>query len=77
MPTYALKNKETEEYFEVFCSYEDLQNILNEDSTLTHIIQAPKLVTQVGSTIGKTSEGWRDLLKSIKKGSGRGNTINV
>jgi len=77
MPTYALKNKETEEYFEVFCSYEDLQNILNEDSTLTHIIQAPKLVTQVGSTIGKTSDGWRDLLKSIKKGSGRGNTINV
>ena len=77
MPTYALKNKETEECFEVFCSYEDLQNILNEDSTLTHIIQAPKLVTQVGSTIGKTSDGWRDLLKSIKKGSGRGNTINV
>ena len=51
--------------------------MLNEDKTLSHVIQAPKLVTQVGSTIGKTSEGWRDLLKSIKKGSGRGNTINV
>ena len=77
MPTDAIKNKETEEYFEVFCSYEVLQNMLNEDETLSHVIQAPKLVTQVGSTIGKTSEGWRDLLKSIKKGSGRGNTINV
>jgi len=77
VPTYALKNKETEEYFEVFCSYDDLQNILKEDETLSHVIQAPNMVTMVGSTLGKTSEGWRDLLKSIKKGSGKGNTINT
>ena len=77
MPTYTLKNKETEEYFEVFCNYDDLQNILKEDETLSHVIQAPNMVTMVGSTLGKTSEGWRDLLKSIKKGSGKGNTIKV
>lgn len=77
MPTYTLKNKETEEYFEVFCTYDDLQNILKEDETLSHVIQSPNMVTMVGSTLGKTSEGWKDLLKSVKKGSGKGNTINV
>jgi hypothetical protein len=77
MPTYVLKNKETEEHFEVFCTYDDLQNILKEDESLSHVIQAPNMVTMVGSTIGKTSDGWKDLLKSIKKGSGRGNTVNV
>ena len=77
MPTYTLKNKETEEYFEMFCTYDDLQNILKEDKSLSHVIQAPNMVTMVGSTIGKTSDGWNDLLKSIKKGSGKGNTVNV
>lgn len=77
MPTYTLKNKETEEYFEVFCTYDDLQNILKEDETLSHVIQSPNMVTMVGSTLGKTSEGWKDLLKSVKKGSGKGDTINV
>jgi hypothetical protein len=77
MPTYVLKNKETEEHFEVFCTYDDLQNILKEDESLSHVIQTPKMGTMVCNTIGKTSDGWKDLLKSIKKGSGRGNTVNV
>jgi hypothetical protein len=77
MPTYTVKNKETDEYFEVFCSYDDLQNMLKEDSSISHVIQAPNMVTQTGSTLSKTSDGWKDLLKSIKKGSGRGNTINT
>ena len=51
--------------------------MLKEDETLSHVIQAPNMVTMVGSTLGKTSEGWRDLLKSIKKGSGKENTINT
>tara|TARA_R110000772_G_scaffold165819_4_gene277528 strand:- start:506 stop:739 length:234 start_codon:yes stop_codon:yes gene_type:complete len=77
MPTYTLKNKETEEYFEVFCTYNDLQNMLGEDTSLSHVIKAPDMVTMVGSTLGKTSNGWKDLLKSVKKGSGRNNTIKV
>ena len=77
MPTYTIKNNETDEYFEVFCTYDDLKNMLNEDNTLSQVIQAPKLVTQAGSTLSKTSDGWKDLLKTIKKGSGRGNTVNT
>ena len=27
--------------------------------------------------LSKTSDGWKDVLKKIKKGSGKGNTINT
>jgi hypothetical protein len=40
-------------------------------------LSTPNFVTHTGNTISKTSTDWRDLLKKVKKGSGRGNTINV
>ena len=36
-----------------------------------------ELITHTGNIINKTSGGWKDLLKSIKKNSGRNNTINL
>ena len=40
-------------------------------------IGAPKTVSQVGSTLSKTSNGWNDVLQKVKSGSGRGNTIRT
>jgi len=34
-------------------------------------------VSQTGSTLSKTSSGWKDLLGRIKKGSGKGNSIKL
>lgn len=36
----------------------------------------PSIVSQVGGTLSKTSDGWKDVLKKVKSGSGRNNTIH-
>jgi len=45
--------------------------------TISQKIGAPKTVSQVGSTLSKTSNGWNDVLQKVKSGSGRGNTIRT
>lgn len=46
------------------------------EETIFLLIGAPKIVAGVGTNIGKTSQGFKDLLGRIKKGSGSGNTIH-
>lgn len=77
MPTYCLKNKETEEeHDEYFTSYSKLEEFLvSNPSFMTIIRSAPALVSGVGGA--KISDGFNDLLKGIKRGSGQGNTINT
>lgn len=77
MPTYNLKRISTQEYSEVVCSYNELQMILDADEDLIQVLGAPNLVSDSKSTLTRAGSGWQDLLKEIKKGSGRGNTIKV
>ena len=37
----------------------------------------PGIVSGQGSLLSKTDNGWKDNLRRIKAGSGRGNTIKV
>ena len=75
MPTYKIRNKETEETFEEFMTYSELQEKLKNDPNLVHVLSTPSFITQAGSTLSKTSSGWRDLLGNISKGAPR-NKIN-
>lgn len=77
MPTYLLKNEETGDEFEQYCSYETLQKILEAEPNLKHIIQAPNMVTDTKSVMTRAGSEWENHLKNIKKTSGRGNTIKV
>ena len=77
MPTYTLRNKKTHESFDVFCNYKELQEKLDSNPELIHVLSFPKVITQQGSLLSKTSDGWKDHLKEIKKASGEGNTIKV
>ena len=77
MPLYTMINKETgEEAEHFFSSWKDKDAFLEDNPGLKQKLVAPSMVTQAGSTLSKTSDGWKDLLKTVKKGSGRGNTIN-
>ena len=76
MPTYDIRNEETGEEREVVMSYDALQAMLREGWVQFHRSSA-ELVTHHGSIISKTSGDWKDLVKRIKKGSARDNTINV
>jgi hypothetical protein len=54
-----------------------LQTILDELPDVVKVLSTPKIVTGVGSLHSKVPDGFKDKLKQIKKGSGRGDTIKV
>ena len=78
MPLYDLRNTETSEIKEVNMSYASLQEYLEENPQWKLIHKkSMKIVSESGDMFSKTPDSWRDLAKSIKKGSGRNNTIKV
>jgi len=77
MPNYTLRNIKTKESFIVTCSYVELQKKLEEDHNLVQMLITPAVIGGSGSLLSKTSDGWKDHLKEIKKASGKGNTIKV
>jgi|TARA_R110000822_G_scaffold35982_10_gene101385 hypothetical protein len=76
MPNYTIKNIKTSEHHNVDCTYSELQEIL-KNSDLVQGLSAPLLVGGVKDMFGKTPDGFKDLMKRTKKGSGRGNTIKT
>ena len=77
VPNYTLRNIKTKENFIVNCTYTQLQDKLNQDSDLVQMLVMPAVIGQVGGTLSKTDDGWKDNLKRIKEGSGKENTIKV
>ena len=75
MPTYLIKNTETEEEKEVFMSYGTLQHYLEVNPEWKQIHKSSHLVSGVKDVFARTDDGWKDVMKSIKKGSGKGNTV--
>jgi len=77
MPTYTLRDVKNNNQWDVNCSYEELQTILNEMPDVIKVLSTPKIVSGVGSLQSKVPDGFKDKLNQIKKGSGEGNTIKV
>ena len=77
MPVYTLHKKSTDEYFDVNIKFDDLAQLL-EDDDIERVLVPPKFTSSDGrSNLSKAGGEWRDLMSSIKKGSGRGNTIKT
>ena len=78
MPLYTIINDETNETEDLFCSYKDMQKTLKEKGNpWRNIIGTPNFVSHTGNIVNKTSGDWKDLLKGIKKGSGRGTNFKI
>ena len=78
MPQYTVKDLKTNSQWDVTCSYEELQEMLDNTPDLVKVLSAPNF--SYGGTkdnVTKAGREWRDLLGTIKKGSGKGNTIKV
>lgn len=75
MPTYKLRDLKTLQEYDVLCSYDDLQVMLDTLPDVVRVIEAPSIVSTSTSTLRKAGGEWNNLLSEIKKGSGRGNTI--
>jgi len=79
MPIYTLKDLQTEEQWDVICSWDELKAQLDENPNLQQVLVPLKIISgRMGNSDMKVPDGFKDLLKNkIKKGSGKGNTINV
>ena len=77
MPTYDMRNTKTGEVEEMFISISKMEEMIESGEWEQVHRKTVELVTHTGNIINKTSGDWKDLLKSIKKNSGRGDTINL
>ena len=80
MPRYTLKKyiESTRQYVEwdITCRSDEVQGICDEYNA-ERVLKFPGIVSQQGSLLSKTDNGWKDNLKRIKQASGKGNTIKV
>lgn len=76
MPTYTLENKQGERK-DMFLSISKKEEMVESGEWKQVHTSTPEIVSMHGSTLGKTSGDWKDLLKATKRGAGRGSTINT
>lgn len=76
MPIYTLHKISTGEEWDVNCTFHELAPML-EDDDIVKVLSVPKIVSGVGNLNSKTDDGWKETLGRIKKGAGKGNTINI
>lgn len=79
MPTYRFLNNDTGEEHEDFMSITALGLYLEENPNITQLVNGAPLVHS-GRGLGKPDQGFRDLLKNMKKGNSKGfkrSTINT
>ena len=77
MPTYTLKNIKTNDKWDTICSWNQLQEMLKHDPELIQAPAAPRTVAGVRDVFGQTPDGFKDLKRRMKSGSGKENTINI
>lgn len=79
MPTYKFLNTKTKEEFTDFMSISALEGFLKENPHFTQLVHGcPAIVS--GRGMGKPDNGFRDVLKEIKKKNSKGlskSTVNT
>jgi hypothetical protein len=79
MPTYRFLNNETGEEYEDFMFISALDQYLKDNPSVTQLVNGSPLIHS-GRGMGKPDQGFRDLLKNMKKGNSKGlqrSTINT
>jgi hypothetical protein len=79
MPTYRFLNNETGEEFEDFMGISALDVFLAENTNLTQLVNGAPMIAS-GRGMSKPDNGFRDLLKEMKKKNSKGisrSTINT
>lgn len=79
MPTYKFLNNETGQEYEEFMTISALDEYLKANPNVTQLVNGAPMIAS-GRGMGKPDNGFRDLLKDIKKKNSRGitrSTINT
>mgnify|MGYP003632860256 CR=1 FL=1 len=78
MPTYNFKNNLTNEEYSEFMSMAELDLHLKESPHIIQLVSSPNIVSGVSGK--KPDDGFRDILRNIKKKHSRGisrSTVNT
>ena len=75
MPVYTLRDLKTNKEWDINCSFEELEDILNEMPDTARVWKPNAFITQNGSIHSRTDTDLRSHLKALKK-KYPGNTIN-
>lgn len=67
MPGYIIRNDATGEVTEIFCSYDEMKELVNTNPDLTNIITAPDVIGGLSKDAGALPETFKDTLREIKK----------
>lgn len=76
MPAYTMIDIETGDETEMILSLSEREELLSQGKYKQKLSTA-KFVSQVGSTLAKTDDGWKEVLSRVKKGSAKSNSINT
>lgn len=78
MANYTFLNKKTNEEFDISMPISELdQYKANNPDFEQLIVKAPSIADPTRLGLRKPDSGFRDVLKRVKKASGRKNTINT
>lgn len=79
MPSYSFRNVITGIEFDLFLSMSDKDKYLeeNKDTIIQIITKAPSFGDTVSLGIKKPDQGFRDVLREIKKAHPRGGGVNT
>jgi hypothetical protein len=79
MPTYKFLNNESGQEYEEFMTISALGEYLEANPNITQLVNGAPMISS-GRGMGKPENGFRDLLKDIKKRNSKGfrrSTINT
>jgi hypothetical protein len=79
MPTYKFLNNESGQEYEEFMTISALDEYLKANPNITQLVNGAPMISS-GRGMGKPDQGFRDLLKDIKKKNSKGisrSTINT
>ena len=77
VPKYTLRDIKTNNTWDVTCSWDELQIILDEMPDVVKELSTPSFCGNTMSNLRRAGSGWQDVLNGIKKNSGDGNKIKT
>lgn len=77
MPTYTFFNEDSGIEYDDFMTIAEKEKFLEDNPRIKQVLQPIATVSGIGGKTHRIDDGWRDVLKSVKKASGKGNKVNV
>jgi hypothetical protein len=77
MANYTFYDTKTNKEFDISMPISELDTYIENNPHLQQVLSAPAIADPTRLGLRKPDGGFRDVLKRVKKASGRNNTINT